>query len=80
MVGTHRCDQVRQVFRAMREVGIHLADIRIALVEREAEAEQVRRTEAQLARSLKEMDTAGIALLDILNQGAGFIGRVIVNN
>ena len=64
----------------MRKVRVHLNDDISAVCQRVFEALDVRRAEAELGAALKQADAARVFGNELLREGAGAVGRAIVDD
>ena len=76
-----RCtvNQVGHALGIVAEVGVHGADVLVAVLQSELEAGLVGSAQPQLARAMEDMD-AFIAGGDGVGDVAGAVGRVVVDN
>ena len=64
----------------MREVGVHLDDVVIAMLQRPFEPGNVGGAEAQLASALHQMHTLGVLANEFAHDGGSAVGRTVVNH
>ena len=64
----------------MREIGVHLEDKVIAVVDRPFESCDISRAETQLALAFDDVDASGILLHLLFDDGGGAVGRIVVDD
>ena len=70
-----------QIIRIMTEVGIHLEDEVIALLQRPFEAHDISSAQAQLTRTLQDMETVGKLIgLQLLNDVCCSVRTTVIDN
>ena len=79
IVGTRRT-QTHQVYRIVREIGVHLADIFISVGDGPFEALDICRAEPQLAAAAYQLDTPGVVGHEAADNPGGAVGRIVVDD
>ena len=74
------CLQLGQFVNRMREVGIHLNDVLVAVIKRPLEASDVGSAQSLLARSLEDVDAVGAFGNHRVHDGACAIRRIVIDN
>ena len=70
-----------QVVGVVREVGIHLEDVVVAVLKRPLEACDVRRAKTQLATALEDEEAVAELITDeVLHDGCSAVGTTVVDD